>query len=455
MKTISHLLLLAGLFGQEARAVPVPEDFARGLIVDADSDSAIYEISVPESVYLTATRSDLGDIRVFNGADQVVPHAIRPAPAEPPVIEWVDVPFYPELPGSSASTQFGPVGAGDDDVVTVLNERDGAVFVESADVGAYIVDLDATGGMAEALTIELTRAPQVYVKKVRLEHSADLNEWDMLVPAATLLRLQRGQNTLDQNRIDLPSRARRYLRISWIDHDGTTQIAKVLAAVSPRIAIRKEWRALTRVAGKDEPGTMRFDTGGQVPVDTLQLLFPEPNFALEVRVESRARETDAWRTRHTGMHYQLRVQDQLVETGPVSIPASTDRYWRLHYGTEDDPGLRDARLNVGWRAGKLLFLARGEGPFTVAFGSANIEPQTRPAKVLLDALERGGEDTIVVSAKVREEKVLAGGDALEKRIRVDLRKVVLWSILIAGVLLLAYMAVRLGRQMREAAGPPS
>jgi len=78
MKTLIFLLLLSqsSAFGAER-----PEDFAYGMAIRADAQDALYEIEIPAAVYRGVTRADLGDVRVFNGQGEVVPHSLRPRAA--------------------------------------------------------------------------------------------------------------------------------------------------------------------------------------------------------------------------------------------------------------------------------------------------------------------------------------------------------------------------------------
>src|SRR4029450_2227124 len=75
MKPVVLLLLLAS---SSALAAERPEEFAYGMPIQADGQVALYEIEIPALVYRGVTRSDLGDMRVFNGQGEVGPHALRP-----------------------------------------------------------------------------------------------------------------------------------------------------------------------------------------------------------------------------------------------------------------------------------------------------------------------------------------------------------------------------------------
>jgi uncharacterized protein DUF3999 len=75
MTTVVLLVLLT--YGS-AVAAERPEDFAYGMPIHADAQDALYEIEIPAAIYRGVTRSDLSDIRVFNGQGEEVPHALRP-----------------------------------------------------------------------------------------------------------------------------------------------------------------------------------------------------------------------------------------------------------------------------------------------------------------------------------------------------------------------------------------
>src|SRR3972149_1003794 len=76
MKKLVVSLMLAQSLA--AAAAERPQDYAYGIPIDADSREALHEIEIPAALYRGVSRNDLGDIRVFNGQGEVVPHALRP-----------------------------------------------------------------------------------------------------------------------------------------------------------------------------------------------------------------------------------------------------------------------------------------------------------------------------------------------------------------------------------------
>ena len=64
-----------------------PSDFAMRQPLLASGDKAFFRIELPDAVYDGAARSDLGDLRVFNGDGALVPFAFMPRPS--PLVEGV------------------------------------------------------------------------------------------------------------------------------------------------------------------------------------------------------------------------------------------------------------------------------------------------------------------------------------------------------------------------------
>jgi hypothetical protein len=58
------------------------DQFAFNLHIELRNDTPLYSASVPNIVYESLTRSDFGDVRVFNARGEQVPHTFRHAPAQ-------------------------------------------------------------------------------------------------------------------------------------------------------------------------------------------------------------------------------------------------------------------------------------------------------------------------------------------------------------------------------------
>ena len=110
------------------------------------------------------------------------------------------------------------------------------------------------------------------------------------------------------------------------------------------------------------------------------------------------------------------------------------------------------------RAGRLVFAARGAGPFQLAYGSRDAKSAAFPIATLIPGYEgeeeRARAETapglVIGGAQAAADPQRLGGDAATRE-RVDWKRWTLWASLVLGVAVLGWMALRLGRQMSRPA----
>jgi hypothetical protein len=429
---------------------PKPEDFARGIRLETPGAAPVYRLALPDEVYRTTTRDDLGDIRVFNAAGEPMPHTlIRPRPAEAAATR-VDLPFFPlhdRSDGASADLflQFRLDGDG-----TVIRAGRKPTAGEER-VQGYLVDASGLERSPEALILDWA-IPETGAASAVVEAGDDLSRWRPLVPSATLARLRYGGHSLERRTIPLPDRRYKYLRIRWLPGGTPLGLTRVKARLSPvrREVDRRTLELAGRAAEGDDGPALHYDSGGRFPVDRATVAMNRPNSLMEGALLSRPDGETDWRVRHRGLFYRLTLGGTTLESGPIRLPSTaTDRFWRLEAG-EGAAGM-DAdppALILEWTPHELVFLAGGDGPFTLAFGSGRAESPDAALGSLLETLKDGGASDIAGRAALGETVVLGGGEALRPPAPLlPWRQWALWAVLVAGVLLLGWMAWRLHREM--------
>ncbi len=430
---------------------PKSEDFAKGIRLETPGAAPVYRLALPDDVYRTATRDDLGDIRVFNAGGEPTPHAlIRPRPAEA-AATLVDLPFFPlhgRSDGASADVflQFRLDGDG-----TVIRAGRKPTAGEER-VQGYLVDAGGLERSPEALILDWA-TPETGAASAAIEVGNDLSQWKPLVSSATLARLRYGGHSLEQRTIPLPNRRYTYLRIRWLPGGTPLRLTRVAARLSPvhRDVDRQTLELTGREAEGDAGPALHYDSGGRFPVDRATVAMNRPNSLMEGALFSRPDGETDWRVRHRGLFYRLTLDGTTLESGPIRLQSTaTDRFWRLEAGEGvGGLGANPPALILEWTPHELVFLAGGGGPFTLAYGSGRAEPPDAALGSLLETLKEGGASDIAGRAAVGETVVLGGGEALHPPAPpLPWRQWALWAVLVAGVLLLGWMAWRLHREMR-------
>lgn len=454
MRTVLGLLLLPTL----ALAAETPGDFAFGVSIESDGKQALYEIVVPASVYQGVARRDLGDMRVFNADGEPVPFAIEPRPVQQTEkSQPVAVPYFP-LHGEQAtdleSLQLRVEKGGRGTVVNVKTDG-GDKPATKRRLLAYLLDMSALERPYEALELDWRQDTSSFAANLRVESSDDLKSWSTLVSQAPLVRVDYGGQRLEQRTIEFQPRHAKYLRLSWpaagepgSKTDQPIQLTRVLARTGEIfLEPDRAWRDVQASPG-EKPGEYQFDVGGPFPVERIHLGLPQNNTVARIDLSSRSDPRQPWHLVTSTVVYRLTQNGQQVASPDVAVAGNADRYWLLRVDQKGGGlGSGTPKLSIAWVPQKLVFAARGNGPFQIAYGSSTIQPAAYPIDTVVPGW-RTDKQPDLTPAQVLPERLLAGPAALKGQR--DYKVWYLWTALVAAVLLLAWMAWRLTRQMQPA-----
>jgi hypothetical protein len=445
-KVLAAVLLLGA---SQAPAASTPDEFAYGFRIEVAADVPVHELVLPAEVYGGVTRADLGDLRVFNAAGEAVPHLLRAAPAAAAEPRFAALPIFPVFVAA------GRAGAGLS--IETETRADGAIVrVRRADAGGgelagYLLDASAIDQPLTALALQLEENGADVVARVTVEASHDLTTWRAVAPARAVARVAYGEHRLEQTTVPLPDVRAPYLRLAWAADEAGGGARPVLSGVAAQLGTperepEREWRSLAGVAAAARERRYEYETGGHFPVDRIGFELPA-NSLLSVVVSSRPSADAAWRERHRGTHYHLRVGGVELRGEPATLPRTSDRYWRVEVRDGSYANAAPA-LRVGWTPQRLAFLAAGEPPYLLAYGSGSARPVAAPLDGVLATLGARGGATLLQQARLGEAVELGGAERLRPApTSVDWRHWTLWGVLLAGVAILAAMAWRLRREM--------
>jgi len=454
MKALVAALLLVPTLA----AAEQPRDFAYGIPLRTSGQEALQQLELPRAVYEGVVHADLSDMRVFNGAGEVVAHAFRPrvttTRAKPRTLELTLFPIRTDAAAGMDAVELRVEQRGNRTVVDVRT-REGRPARDAKLVG-YLADARTLEQPVRAVTLELPAGAAQVFTRVTIEASDDLRQWTPLASGAPIVRLASGGSRLEQLRIDVPARKTKFLRVSWPGRTEPLELAGL--AVEPgdaAVAAARQWKQVSGAPGKDGPGVWDFDLGGLFPVDRLRFALPHPNTVASLELLARATPSDPWRPVTTATVYRL-VRDGDELTSPdIEVNAASDRYWRARVDQRGGGiGVGLLGLTAGWVPHRLVFAARGAGPFQLAYGSREAKSAAFPISTLIPGYQ-GEEDLaraetapalVIGGAQTVSEPQRLGGDAVTRE-RVDWKRWTLWASLVLGVAVLGWMALRLGRQM--------
>jgi len=438
-----------------AQADESPGDYAYGIDVSLDSQAAFYELVVPRVVYEGVVHADLSDVRVFNAAGEVVPHAFRSrVTATVAEVTPVDLPLYPirtDAPEGVDSVELRADHSTDRTVLELRTPGGHATDANARLVG-YVADVTALQEPVRAVRIDLPDGLSDLITRVTLEASDDLRTWTPLATDAPIVQLTAGVNRLERHRIEFTPRRVQYLRLSWPGRTRPLDLLSLRAETSPATQdAPREWKDVPTVAVPDKRGRYEVDLGGRYPADRMSFVLPQPNTVATLGIYSRATALDAWQFVRNATVYRLTDEGTELTSDDVALDGRGDRYWRFVFDPRGGGvGRGELRVRAGWVPHRIVFTARGAPPFLVAYGKRQAQTAAWDMSALVPGYVENGEAQRIAIGVARPEAphLLAGESAIvEPR---DWRRLVLWTSLILSVAVLAAMAVQLARQMSRA-----
>ena len=447
--TFTFSFLPVSVFADE----PMLDDYAEGYELNTDGSGAIYRVPLPAKVYKNVVRKDLGDIRVFNSQGQRIPFAIRKQEVQTTEkISKLELPFFP-LQGETGSTDKNDmdIHIADDGHIINIQYKGSEKQTAQESTRRYIIDLSGVQQGIDQLEFDLRGNQGGYLKRASLEASNDLNSWHTVVHNAALSELNYANHSLRKNTININNGHYKYLRFSWDDDPEGLQLENVHATLNSVTWERqKTWTTVTGKRSEKEKRIIEFDTGGIFPVEEIDILLPENNTLIEATLRSRDNNKANWRTQFTGLVYRLNMKGTQLEQGTVHIRTTTDRYWQLEMKDADSIGNELPQLKIAWEPNELYFLARGDGPYTLAFGNAEAAVPGKPVDALMRVLSEDQESELIQQASLGNEKTLKGADALKPSLEIPWQRILLWGVLVLGVIIIAFMVIRLYHQIDKA-----
>jgi hypothetical protein len=417
----------------------LPRDFAYRMQVVGTGDAAAYRVALPLAVYQKVARADLSDLRVFNGSGEQVPFAI-----ERPVAGTV----------SNAATALSLFPLKDDSNATLdairvtiesgkgaINVQAGSSSPSSGRINTYLVDGRSLEVSVAALRLEWPADAADFAGRVRVEASDSLADWRMVTAAAPVANLHSNSERLVEQRVEFPPTRAKYWRLAWAGAAAPFVLTSVLAEpATQNVDARHTGLAVAATPRKNVPGEFEYDLGAMLPVDRINLELPDINTVVDVALLSRKRPEDPWHEVRRGGFYRLKSDGEELRNGPVSVGVNTNRHWLARTDPKGGGlGNTPPRLVVEWVPHEIVFIARGAGPFYLAYGSATADS----AAVSLAVLPK---NVSIAAASLADPAVL-GGDSrlLPPAAAYPWKTPLLWAILIMGAALLAWMAYRLSK----------
>lgn len=428
------------------------EDYANRHPLLTDGNSAVWRVELSPAVYaVSAPHHHLRDLVVVNAQGQQVPFGPLPPEPERSHAFSLNTTLLP-LPGKSS---------GRDDAVRIQRSSDGGILIKQPSTvthtdapAQWLLDAGRPVSL-ERIEIDPAALPEDASFHIAVQASNDLQQWSSADQTSEIVSVRRGAGALAQRAIavssDTPSR---YYRLTlrpgdkapW-DSAQTPAVTLYGNAVEPQggpaAALRWLDVSIPSISAAPNGGT-RYDyvLPAALPLEAARITLAGSNTVANYRLLDT--DDNAERVLASGTAVQIGNEPQ--EAVPTSFARTRVHHLRLQ---TDTPLAQAPTLSVAWRPDVFIFLAEGNGPYSLLAGSHAARRAEYPLQAALDRIrpaDANGQWQPPLATLGAASK--AGGPAalLAPAPGFDWTRPLLWLVLIGGALAVVAMAWSLLRQ---------
>lgn len=425
-------------------------NYAHHAEIKGEGAGPFFHLALTMEVYRNSLSLGLQDLRVFNAAGEIVPYALMLKTDIPqPTVEQTELRGFP-LYSDAQTTNQG---------IQIRREQNGAlVSIEPSKptlthkLTGVILDASHVVAPLVALDVALPEYRQPF-QRFRIEASDDLKDWRGVHDSATIAVLTQGDARIEQRRIELPALHAKYLRLTWIDPQDIPSLPKVIATSSatlPQIQPELLWsETLPPLPSKN--GEIIYRLNGVLPVERIRFLLPQINTLTPAQILARNNDKQPWHKLSDTVLYRLASKGAEFLSPDIDLEGEAISELQIKLDARaGGVGSTPPQIKFAIQPQQLVFLARGNGPFTLAWGMAGATANTLPLATLVPAYRYqdglpGNLASIDVN-KIDSTKPLADRDTTNTQMDPTIqRKWLLWGVLVAGSAALLLMAWKLIR----------
>lgn len=454
----SKLTLLILLLSSPKIILALTEhDFAYIAETQTSMDTPYYELEIPAVVYESITRPDLGDLRVLNGDGQVVPHGLRAAAMKrSDSTQTINMPFFPlyQQTGQATTDLHLNIKRNNQGEVINIHSR---LPKDNKDnrLSGYLLDLRQWNKPISQLKINWKNTDNAtFIRKLNISKSADLERWSAVAHGKTLVNMSYQNHQLVENTINLTMPKTNYLRLVFDDNKPGLEVESIEVTHSQSsFEKHQNWKSVS-IKPSSVAGEYMFDYSLKSLARQLDIKLPENNTVVRVQVLSRATEQQTWQHRGSTLLYRLTVSGADIDKTKINVSANSDAHWLLRFDQQGGGiGSGLPKVKLAWQPQQLVFVARGQPPYRVVWGSTRVKPVNINANQLLpNTLNNSASDTSMISPALllSDTKRTVNKHALmPKEKEINWRQWILWIVLVTAAAMLVWMAMRLMKKMAD------
>lgn len=462
----------------------------------SDGSQSIRSVTLTEKVYGCIKFSSYADLAVVNAAKQLVPFTINsPSVSVDRKNYHRDIAFFQEPEESSYRTgdQIRRIAA----LTGVVSHESNGQQWQNTNVHYSAVILqqppqgsDQYDDQLQALTLSIDSGDRPIRATVLVELSDDLQNWRTLSKPHDLYFLPGKVKELNSNSLIINryvDRNAKYFRLATLSNvqNFTDRLRNISGSYlrTEKTSQAMQWLTVAPYKVEGEEGVWQFDLSGLAPISALRfsnadnIVFYQGQVSSQIHsnpskaddgkrksgrkklkaviknaVKGRSRHdkfVPNWRSVTNFNRYRLMLENGSVESPDIAVSNIKSRTWRIKFNVPANLStMQLPKIELGWKASQINFIAQGKGPFVLLAGS---DKKTKKVAFpsSLQGLSTSAEKVELLGALQPTELNTSPPIKADEAAKTNWGEILLWVILLFGVGLMLYMAYHLTRKMNE------
>ncbi len=426
-----------------AWAREAPADFTTQVPLTVSGEGPWYRLELPLAVQLSARQVDLSDMRVFNAAGEPQAYALaRESAQRSESRSLTNVKWFPLYALADASETVPSVRVQSSASGTLV-EVQPASQVEAGEevLRGWLLDASAIKRPLQQLILDWTSERDGF-QRFSIEASDDLQHWQSW-GEGQVARLAFADERVEQHEVGLPGQSARYLRLLWKGQAAPTLTSVQLQSTSS-LPLPLVW-SQPLAGNRLKTGEYSWQLPVGLNVERLRIQLRQSNSLAPVTLYGRRESSQAWQPLSSGLLYRLTQNGQEVVQDELQLPGQTVQQLKLEVDERGGGlGAEAPALTFAVRATQLVFLARGEPPFTLMLGNPSVKAANLPLSTLIPDYSAKRLASLGQARMVGE--LVVNSTVAPAPTGTNWKKIGLWAVLLLGVAALGAMANSLLRK---------
>ncbi|NWE12022.1 DUF3999 domain-containing protein [Pseudomonas yamanorum] len=430
-----------------AWAQETPADFTTRVPLTVSGEGPWYRLELPLVVQLSARQADLNDVRVFNAAGEPQAYALaRQSAQSTESRSLANVKWFPLYAAADSTETVPSVRVQSTSTGTLVQVQPPSQLEAGEEVlRGWLLDASAIKAPLQQLILDWTSERDGF-QRFSIEASDDLQHWRSW-GEGQVARLSFADERVEQHEVSLPGQSARYLRLLWKGQAAPALTSAQLESVNAHsLPLPLVW-SQPLSGSRLKAGEYSWQLPNALNVERLRIDLSQPNSLAPVTLSGRRESNQAWQPLSSGLLYRLTQNGQDVLQNELQLPGQAVAQLKLDVDERGGGlGVEAPALSFAVRATQLVFLARGEPPFTLTLGNPSVKGANLPLSTLIpdysaERLAGLGQAKVAGEAVVTSPAVVATVDTGP-----NWKKLGLWAVLLLGVAALGAMAYSLLRK---------